>query len=163
MYVLGVKVHNSSRIEAVDNRLQEIVPSGIESMVIELPENWNEVSEYANSSLFEEIAKRYSERGTQVFYGDSALIVPVYIRRDIDSLRREGLSKSEILLKQLSLLAYSFIDFTSQGVIDGFFKHNRDKHFEKIVKSAQPEVVVVGDLHARYLAKVFPEANYIRV
>lgn len=139
MELIGVP-HLEKILRDVIFYLREVYLEGIESLMVELPPNWPELSSLGfHDGFFGELANVYQRNGTKIIYGDRARNIPKlhrfwnYIGRHFNGAR------------------YAIEEFTihkgSKGMIDA-------------IKEEKPEVVVVGRSHADYIKRAIPEAYY---
>src|SRR3989338_5907903 len=129
--LLGV-VHCEEFVDDVVRVISKRYPQGIESLLLEIPSNWEEIN--ANYEPFEyfflELERYYREKGTRIIYGDLPL----------DS------SNPRVWW---------------QDMFDWILAHKRDKSIIKNIKEHNPQVVVLGKTHANYVKRRFPDVPYI--
>ncbi|MEK6827897.1 MAG: hypothetical protein AABX78_00960 [Nanoarchaeota archaeon] len=66
MEIIGVP-HVMRFLDAIDRHITERYPQGLESLMVELPPNWPELSKQGfTGGLFDELAKRYEQKGTRM-------------------------------------------------------------------------------------------------
>lgn len=134
MDLIGV-VHCPEYLRDILKYLDKKYSQGIKSLMIELPENWPVISRNYGFSdgFFSEIAKKYEIADTKIIYGDR----PV--------------KKIEELFSEWEVI---------KGIFDKFMFNKRDRRMVEKILDYSPEVVIVGRLHADFMKKAFPEANY---
>ena len=132
MDLLVGAAHCEEFVDDVDRLISERHPKGIESLMLEIPSNWQDVKKYYHSyeDFFLELARRYTQRGTKVVYGS----MPI------------NLSK---------IPSWLWILF------DSFVTHKEDKAMVRTISEENPQVVVVGKSHANYIKRKFPDAFYV--
>ncbi len=131
--------HVNGFLDVIDRYISEKYPKGLESLMVELPTNWPEFSKRGfTTGLFDELAKRYEQKGTRIIYGDRA--------------RKTKPSSLGILLDMLGL---------GYAIVDAFIMHKRDKGMIQAIKEENPEIVVVGIVHANYIKQQFPDEKYV--
>jgi len=132
MELLVGATHCEEFVDEVDKLITQRYPSGIESLMLEIPSNWQEVERYYDpfDHFFLELAKRYKKRGTKVAYGG----MPI------------NLSK---------IPSWWWILF------DSFVTHGEDKAMIRTIENENPQVVVVGKKHANYLKRNYPNVFYV--
>mgnify|MGYP001605920076 CR=1 FL=1 len=163
MDILGV-CHLMCRLEHVDSFLTKRYPNGIESMVIEIPSNREELAPYTNPSFFEILSDRFEEKGTKVINGDISRPIPAWIKKAVDYCQSDKATLPEKLACYVGIaIPYNAYTKAYYGLYDGFISHKRDKHFEEVIREVNPQIVLVGDAHARVLRKKFKDATYVRV
>lgn len=159
MDILGT-YHANWRRKRVEKKLQEMYPKGIESLIIEVPINFEENRDYAdvdNFMIF--LADKYKSLGTKVVYGDTSY--DFVFGKKLRKIERENARGLKRFFQELSVtIEYLFttdVGGFKRGILE---KRERDEHLAKVIKREKPQVVIVGGAHAKYLCKVFPMANY---
>ena len=139
MKIVGVR-HEMRYFEEIDRYIQETNPSGIGTMMVELPANYFEVILQLRAQgrivcnyqpFFPELTNRWKKRGTKIVYGDLPL------------------DPERSLLWQN--VAY---------VLDVYRGRKRDRHMEFMARNTSPDVIVVGRYHGDWLKGRFPESEY---
>ena len=159
MDILGT-YHAKWRWEKIEKKLEERYPKGINSLVIEVPANLEENREYANEdSLFILLANKYQNLGGRVIYGD--IPYDFAFSKKLKRIEKENARGLKRFFQELGVTMEYLLTTDITGFREGVLKkRERDEHFAEVIKRENPQVVIVGGAHAKYLSKVFPEANY---
>ena len=76
MELIGV-THVGQNLEEIDRYISNKYPEGLESLMVELPQNWPELQGQGFSGgFFGELARRYEGRGARIIYGDRGRKIP---------------------------------------------------------------------------------------
>lgn len=157
MEIVGV-MHSGKLVDAVDNYIMRQNPEGVSSIMLELPPNddFFKKSQNTGDGFFEELAWRYHRRGTRVIFSDVA-------RRNYWSLSPHAWFQfvEQRVPNRIAKIA-RFIDelVSVPEILINLLGPERDKGIVGEIMSTDPEVVVVGAVHAAYLKKVFEGAHY---
>jgi len=145
--ILGV-IPQEEYADSVDRYIRTKYPDGPGSMLLELPEY-----EDIHADVFSTLEKRYKELGTKIIYGDlNREKTPPYILE---------LKKSRHLTPRSIISVLFYYSKISLGtVLDARYFHKRAEGMINAVKREKPQVVVVSRIHADYLKKKYPCANY---
>lgn len=146
MELIGV-VHDPKFVDNVDRYIAERHPEGIESLMLELPSNWLKIPlTYKNlNSFFDELRRRYEQKGVRIIYGDVSVYCPPIEMRSV--------------FNDISATCRMFLDDLRTDLYT--LARKRDKIMVQAILNEKPQVVVVGRDHADYIKDVFPDAYYV--
>lgn len=124
-----------------------------ESIMLELPPGWEGMQEYdfitkKKDPFFKPIAEYYQDKGRKIVVGDTAyrdILKPLEAHIDGNQNTKE-------------LLRY-FYTFT--GFLDGRVIKNRNEAMQKVFQEEQPDITLVGGMHAKYLKKQNQEIHFV--
>lgn len=134
MELIGV-THDDEYLNDIYAYVYTKYPNHPKSMLLELSENTDEIVKNGFvDSFFYSLAESFRIAGAEIIYGD--------------------LKASYYSSKLDNLLDYCLMSF------DAFSFHKRDKNFTEKTKKKNPEVVILGGMHAAYIRPAFPEAEY---
>ncbi len=151
--LVGV-LHEERNVDMTDKLILERYPEGIESLMVQIPPNQGEWKD----GFFNDLAERYKKRSTRIINGDlNRKPAPEYIRRLYEK------TDHDYTFKDLTLIVvYQLFEAYRTLFFDGFLHaHELDKGVLKAVEIEQPQVIVVGRVHADYIKRVHPGIYYI--
>ncbi len=165
--IIGV-YHSGKKVkDAVITYITKNHPN-LESLMLELPENWKDVffRYKLDDDFFLPLALNYSEQSNvKVIAGDCLhyeidggfenFISELYFIKNLP-YKKQNLRKHYETIK-LAML-YEIRDMKS--MLNGKFIHDRNIDMARIAMEQDPEVVVLGNVHASFLKQFFPEAKY---
>ena len=141
MIIIGLK-HKAKYLDYVDRYISQAHPNGLESLMVELPQNWPELSRLGiKEDFFSELANRYEQKGTRIVYGRADKISP----------------PTKSFFGGLWFNVWNYVC----ALPTVYFPGKMDKGLEQAVKDEEPEVVVVGTHHGNHLKRRFPDAHYV--
>ncbi|MCA9459196.1 MAG: hypothetical protein KC550_01465 [Nanoarchaeota archaeon] len=152
--------HVGNWTEHVINELSNNHPLGIESLLLELPKNFDEISKICNPK-FNLIATYFSDNfGTKIINGDIEIKVPSKLWYLLNEYKKNPDNLKIKFLLYKSFIGFNIVDFTVHGALD-IFTQKRNKYMLEVVKKHNPQVIVLGNLHAKFLSKNIPNSRYI--
>ncbi len=157
MEIIGVP-HLNEFLGCVEDHIDRRYDGSPRSMLLEIPPKYKDPHDIALEGFFGGLVAKYSERGTRIIRGDLAIDrVPKYIELIYRKNKKE--ERDPTLGESAYFLAYVLHGAIKYCLLDGFL-NVRNKGLARAIEIAEPEVVVVGRVHADFLKKRFPEAHY---
>ncbi|MDD5132923.1 MAG: hypothetical protein PHD81_03700 [Candidatus Nanoarchaeia archaeon] len=138
------------------------------TLMLELPPFWKEVKEgflAKNNKYFEEIAKEFERKGSRIIAGDASfeIIFPRKLYDEYDNIfttNPDNLSDKLKLIGQGTITILKAIKKVELNLRNKRLCEIRDIGFLNTFLSEKPELTVVGDAHAQYIASKIPNLDY---
>ncbi len=133
MKLLGIH-HHTAHLEKIIDYISNNCKDSLESIMLELPSNWDELSSSRpQKNFFTEIADKFKkESNSSIIYGD-------------------------VSFKSIPLSSFEVFKY----ILDEFTFKKRSKTMIKTAKIEKPSLVILGIAHATDLKNAFPEAHYV--
>ncbi|MEK6946770.1 MAG: hypothetical protein AABX32_04130 [Nanoarchaeota archaeon] len=142
-----------------------------ESIMLELPTNWRKhQGRLTNEKYFHRLAEEYESRGTRIIAGDKNrhIVEPPLSEwlLDLEEKLRNGEWNPNTLTEWSKeffgvvgeILRYKFL--LNWNMLSPSKDRIRNQGFLEAFNEENPEVIVVGDSHARYLKSERPDVHY---
>ena len=163
MHIIGLAPHEDQFIDSVDAFVSAQYPTGLESIMVELPPSWSDPHQRTYVEFFSEFIRRYESRGVRIIYGDTkrGLTKPEKIKKYQGILTKLecGLGHLVSWKEKLDLTWFIISTRVWDGLIKGSSRY-RDRGMIQVIERENPQLIVVGGFHADYLKQRYPSARY---
>lgn len=143
------------------------VPS---SMMLEIPPYWREVIDKPlgrNNNYFFHLAKQFEDKGSRIIAGDKnfGVIISKDLYNKLNEVFSEGAKtfrgKVNLITRRLflGLKAKIIVETNLNNPKKSLF---RNQGFLEIFEEEKPELTIIGDSHAQYIKKFYPNLDYTR-
>lgn len=159
--------HKDRNLDKVDKYLTTTFSGGIRKLMLELP-SWADRPHRVNgpeseNGIFENLARRQLSRCQEIIYGDvgerNPLLPPKWIGDLIRRLPSRWRGKATIFTYDVM----QEIDINMDVLASMFGNRARDIAMAKVLENERPDLVLLGNAHAAFLKKQFPQAQYTRL
>jgi hypothetical protein len=140
-----------------------------EKLMLELPDDWEDA--LLDEVYFREIAKYFREQGTKTIiagdpgrYDMSPIQKPWYkwLLNKMHGAAADGDYSVAVLWSYISYALY-YLHLEYYHNFYSFINNRRYKMFVDVFKREQPELTIVGDLHAKDIKQHDPDTVYTRI
>lgn len=156
MELIGL-MHDEKYLEYLKKYLDDKY-NDISSVMLEIPPNLNP---YDKPKFFLELEDYYLSKNVKVIRGDVNLHYPS--PKFYNNLLEIGRNIEDRQLKKMVKPLYENITEYVTFLYKNIISKKRDRSMIEIVKKENPDLIIVGDIHAIYMTNKLPNVNYTRL